>query len=74
MLPFVIVPPSGVPPSTVIVNLSTPLPGSPLSWIFTVKLQGALFLVQLPEKLALLREMLKVVIETLCTFTLLAWF
>ena len=61
-------------PVTVIVNLSKPLPGSPLSCTVTVKEQGvAPFAVHVPEKVALLPKMQTLVTEP-CTFKPLAWF
>jgi len=72
MLPLSSVPPSPGPPFTEIVNLSV-LPGSPLSSQVTVNVHDAPFCVQVPEKVALLPEMLRLVIETLCTFEPLAW-
>ena len=74
MLPLSRVPPSTGSPDTEIVNLSL-VPGSPLSSTVAVKLNDpAPFLVQVPEKVALLPEKLRLVIEMLCTFRLRAWF
>jgi hypothetical protein len=76
-LPLAIVPPrvSDTAPVTVMMNLSTPPPGSPLSCTQTLKVQfDVLFSVQVPEKVALLPETHTLVIETLCTFNPREWF
>ena len=58
-MPLAIVPPcvSDTAPVTVMMNLSTPLPGSPLSCTQTLKVQlVVLFSVQVPRMVALLPD------------------
>ena len=76
MLPLVIMPPcdSGCGPETLIVNLSTPFPGSPLSCTVTLKVQAIVpFSVQVPEKTALL-PYTQMLVTVPCTFKPFAWF
>ena len=62
-----------MPPESEIVKLSV-VPGSPLSWTVTVKVQGAPLLVQVPLNVAVLPATTSEAMVTLCTVAPVAWF